>query len=322
MQRESARTATSDTVKSAKKQCVPCVPASAPPKCRPHAPPRTGSTFPNSRPTWNRKGTSGPDRFLDRELSWLAFNARVLELAEDPNLYLLERVSFLSIFASNLDEFFMVRVAGLKRRIATGLAVPSPAGLSPVQVLEQIGEAAHRLQQRHAQVYAEQIRPALAYEHIHLMHWDELDSQAQDQLSAMFAEKVFPILTPLAVDPAHPFPYISGLSLNLAVVVRNPVSDKELFARVKVPDQLPRLISIDGPRAGSVPGPGGAFHRPRGSHRRPPGPALRRHGGAGAPHLPRHPQRGRRSGRGRRREPPAGAGEGTPAAPFRAARPA
>src|SRR5919112_1228903 len=210
--------------------------------------------IPDFAPNLEPDGDISPDRFLDRELSWLAFNARVLELAEDPNLYLLERVSFLSIFASNLDEFFMVRVAGLKRRIATGLAVPSPAGLSPVQVLEQIGEAAHRLQQRHAQVYAEQIRPALAYEHIHLMHWHELDDQAKDQLSAMFAEKVFPILTPLAVDPAHPFPYISGLSLNLAVVVRNPVSDKELFARVKVPDQLPRLISIDGPRAGAVAG--------------------------------------------------------------------
>ncbi|MEN2744151.1 RNA degradosome polyphosphate kinase [Sinomonas halotolerans] len=195
-----------------------------------------------------------PDRFLDRELSWLAFNARVLELAEDPSLYLLERVSFLSIFASNLDEFFMVRVAGLKRRIATGLAVPSPAGLSPIEVLDQISEAAHRLQERHAQVFAKQIRPALEQENIHLVHWDGLDDDARARLSQMFAEQVFPILTPLAVDPAHPFPYISGLSLNLAVVVRNPVSDKELFARLKVPDQLPRLISIDGPRAGTVVG--------------------------------------------------------------------
>src|SRR5215207_6834355 len=210
--------------------------------------------IPDFAPNLEPEGDIRPDRFLDRELSWLSFNSRVLELAEDASLHLLERVSFLSIFASNLDEFFMVRVAGLKRRIATGLAVPSPAGLSPVEVLEKIGEEAHRLQQRHAQVFADQIRPALAYEHIHLMHWDELDDQAKDQLSAMFAEKVFPILTPLAVDPAHPFPYISGLSLNLAVVVRNPISDKELFARVKVPDQLPRLISIDGPRAGSIPG--------------------------------------------------------------------
>ncbi|MCW1249747.1 RNA degradosome polyphosphate kinase [Acaricomes phytoseiuli] len=210
--------------------------------------------IPDFEPTLVPEGDISPDRFLDRELSWLAFNARVLELAEDPNLHLLERVNFLSIFASNLDEFFMVRVAGLKRRIATGLAVPSAAGLSPREVLAQISEEAHHLQARHAHVFADQIRPALAYEHIHLVRWDELDETAKTQLSTMFSEKVFPILTPLAVDPAHPFPYISGLSLNLAVVVRNPVSDKELFARVKVPDQLPRLISVDGPRAGTVPG--------------------------------------------------------------------
>ncbi|UXM90613.1 RNA degradosome polyphosphate kinase [Paenarthrobacter sp. JL.01a] len=230
-------------------------------------PPRFGSSeVPASRATQDRidipefapslepEGDISPDRFLDRELSWLAFNSRVLELAEDPDLFLLERVNFLSIFASNLDEFFMVRVAGLKRRIATGLAVPSPAGLSPIEVLEQIGEEAHKLQERHARVFAEQIRPALAYEHIHLMHWHELDEDARQRISVMFQEKVFPILTPLAVDPAHPFPYISGLSLNLAVIVSNPISDKELFARVKVPDQLPRLISVDGPRAGAIPG--------------------------------------------------------------------
>ncbi|MFQ4148205.1 RNA degradosome polyphosphate kinase [Arthrobacter sp. LAPM80] len=210
--------------------------------------------IPEFEPTLIPEGDISPDRFLDRELSWLAFNARVLELAEDPELQLLERVTFLSIFASNLDEFFMVRVAGLKRRIATGLAVPSPAGLSPLEVLEQISDAAHELQARHAHVFANQIRPALAYEHIHLVHWDEIDDASKIQLSKMFAEKIFPILTPLAVDPAHPFPYISGLSLNLAVVVRNPVSDKELFARLKVPDLLPRLVSIDGSRAGTVPG--------------------------------------------------------------------
>ncbi|MFK0039203.1 RNA degradosome polyphosphate kinase [Paenarthrobacter sp. NPDC090517] len=230
-------------------------------------PPRFGSSeVPASRATQDRidipefapslepEGDISPDRFLDRELSWLAFNSRVLELAEDPDLFLLERVNFLSIFASNLDEFFMVRVAGLKRRIATGLAVPSPAGLSPIEVLEQISEEAHKLQERHARVFAEQIRPALAYEHIHIMHWHELDEDARHRISIMFQEKVFPILTPLAVDPAHPFPYISGLSLNLAVIVSNPISDKELFARVKVPDQLPRLISVDGPRAGAIPG--------------------------------------------------------------------
>jgi polyphosphate kinase len=210
--------------------------------------------IPEFAPSQVPDGDYSLDRFLDREISWLDFNARVLELAEDPDLYLLERVNFLSIFASNLDEFFMVRVAGLKRRIATGLAVPSAAGMSPIEQLEQIKEYAHRLQERHARVFAEQIRPELAYEHIHIVRWNELDDAAQQRLTEMFKEKVFPILTPLAVDPAHPFPYISGLSLNLAVIVRNPVSEKELFARLKVPDQLPRLISIDGPRAGSVPG--------------------------------------------------------------------
>ncbi|MHA7188842.1 RNA degradosome polyphosphate kinase [Arthrobacter sp. MDT2-16] len=210
--------------------------------------------IPEFAPSLLPTGDIRPDRFLDREISWLDFNARVLELAEDPDLFLLERVNFLSIFASNLDEFFMVRVAGLKRRIATGLAVPSAAGLSPIEQLEKIMQDGYQLQQRHAAVFAEHIRPALAAEQIHLTTWAELDETARAELHKMFGEKVFPILTPLAVDPAHPFPYISGLSLNLAVVVRNPVSQKELFARVKVPDQLPRLISVDGPRAGNVAG--------------------------------------------------------------------
>ncbi|NJC23203.1 polyphosphate kinase [Arthrobacter pigmenti] len=210
--------------------------------------------IPEFAPSLLPAGEISPDRFLDREISWLDFNARVLDLAEDPELVLLERVNFLSIFASNLDEFFMVRVAGLKRRIATGLAVPSAAGLSPIEQLETIMAEGLELQRRHAAIFADSIRPALAGENIHLTTWDQLDSAAKTELNKLFAEKVFPILTPLAVDPAHPFPYISGLSLNLAVVVRNPVSEKELFARVKVPDQLPRLISVDGPRAGNVAG--------------------------------------------------------------------
>ncbi len=210
--------------------------------------------IPEFAPSLLPEGEISPDRFLDREISWLDFNARVLDLAEDPDLALLERVNFLSIFASNLDEFFMVRVAGLKRRIATGLAVPSAAGLSPIEQLETIMSEGLELQKRHAAVFADHIRPGLAEEGIHLTTWDELDQDAHRELNKLFSEKVFPILTPLAVDPAHPFPYISGLSLNLAVVVRNPVSDKELFARVKVPDQLPRLVSVDGPRAGNVAG--------------------------------------------------------------------
>ncbi|MGN8244825.1 RNA degradosome polyphosphate kinase [Cellulomonas soli] len=193
------------------------------------------------------------DRFLDRELSWLAFNQRVLELAEDPTLPLLERVRFLAIFASNLDEFFMVRVAGLKRRIATGLAVTAASGLSPRQVLEGIGEAAHVLMERHAKVFAEQVQPALAAEGITLVHWADLGESEQDRLRKFFRRHIFPVLTPLAVDPAHPFPYISGLSLNLAVVVVNPATGKEHFARVKVPPLLPRFIAVDAAGRPSAP---------------------------------------------------------------------
>ena len=199
------------------------------------------------------------ERFLDREISWLDFNTRVLELAEDPDLFLLERVNFLSIFASNLDEFFMVRVAGLKRRIATDIAVPSAAGLSPVEQLKQIHYTAQQLQERHARVLHDVIRPALAEEGIEFVHYRDLTERDRAFLSDFFVRRVFPILTPLAVDPAHPFPYISGLSLNLAVLVRNPITQQTLFARVKVPDQLPRLISLDGDRPASTPGESARF---------------------------------------------------------------
>lgn len=189
------------------------------------------------------------DRFLDREISWLAFNQRVLELAEDPNLYLLERVNFLSIFASNLDEFFMVRVAGLKRRIETGLAVYSSSGLAPAEVLTRISQEAHRLQERHASVFKNQIEPALRANGIRLVHWNELEEHEKSALHTYFQNQIFPVLTPLAVDPAHPFPYISGLSLNLAVVLRNRQNDSEHFARVKVPPLLPRFVKVPGGNA-------------------------------------------------------------------------
>ena len=193
------------------------------------------------------------DRFLDRELSWLAFNQRVLELAEDASLPLLERVRFLAIFASNLDEFFMVRVAGLKRRIATGIAVTAASGLSPRQVLEAISEKAHELMARHARVFSEQVQPALAGEGITLVRFSDLGDGEQDRLRKFFRRQIFPVLTPLAVDPAHPFPYISGLSLNLAVVVVNPATGKEHFARVKVPPLLPRFIAVDASGRPSAP---------------------------------------------------------------------
>ena len=185
------------------------------------------------------------DRFLDRELSWLAFNERVLELAKDSRLPLLERARFLAIFASNLDEFFMVRVAGLKRRIATGLAVTAASGLEPREVLVRINQRAHELQIAHAEVYRQDVEPALEGQGIALVHWGALGEEEQERLHRFFREQVFPVLTPLAVDPAHPFPYISGLSLNLAVTLRNPVTEDEHFARVKVPPLLPRFVAVD-----------------------------------------------------------------------------
>jgi polyphosphate kinase len=185
------------------------------------------------------------DRFLDRELSWLRFNQRVLELAEDPSIPLLERARFTAIFASNLDEFFMVRVAGLKRRIVAGLAVPSASGLQPREVLETIWSVTTDLMQRHAATFRDQIIPALRDQHIQLLRWADLDREEQKKLKKLFKDRIFPVLTPLAVDPAHPFPYISGLSLNLAVLVRNPKTGKEHFARVKVPPIFDRFVAVD-----------------------------------------------------------------------------
>jgi polyphosphate kinase len=184
------------------------------------------------------------DRFLDREISWLQFNERVLQLAANEDLPLLERARYLAIFTSNLDEFIMVRVAGLKRRIATGMAVRSASGLEPRDVLEQISLVAHELTDMHAAVFNDTVRPALEKEGITILHWEQLSDDEQGDLQDMFTEQIFPVLTPLAVDPAHPFPYISGLSLNLAVVLINPKTGKEHFARVKVPPLLPRFLLV------------------------------------------------------------------------------
>ena len=185
------------------------------------------------------------DRFFDRELSWLKFNKRVLELAQDEDLPIIERASFAAIFANNLDEFFMVRVAGLKRRIDTGIAVTAASGLSPRQQLRAISEQAHRLQDEHAHYMIDHILPDLAKEQIVLLSWDTLTAAEQERLSRYYRQQVFPVLTPLAVDPAHPFPYISGGSINLAVLVENPASGKSHFARVKIPGNLNRLVPVD-----------------------------------------------------------------------------
>ncbi|MBK0420544.1 RNA degradosome polyphosphate kinase [Leucobacter sp. CSA2] len=186
-----------------------------------------------------------PDRYIDRELSWLAFNQRVLELAEDPTVPLLERANFLAIFASNLDEFFMVRVAGLKRRIITGLAVPTNVGRAPTDVLADINRTAYELQLRHARCFSDHVRPALAEAGIRIVDWNELDDADREILTEYYEQHIYPVLMPLAVDPAHPFPYISGRALNLSIRVRNPRTDKVEFARLKVPQMIPRYVRVD-----------------------------------------------------------------------------
>jgi polyphosphate kinase len=188
------------------------------------------------------------DRFLDRELSWLRLNQRVLELAEDRSLPLLERVRFAAIFTSNLDEFFMVRVAGLKRRIAAGLAVRAASGALPHDVLRAIWDQSEELSERHARLFRDDLVPELSQAGIELVRWADLDRDEQKYCKKLFKDRVFPVLTPLAVDPAHPFPYISGLSLNLAVVIRNPKSHKQHFARVKVPQIFARFVPLGNAR--------------------------------------------------------------------------
>jgi len=193
------------------------------------------------------------DRYLNRELSWLDFNARVLALAEDSSQPLLERAKFLSIFASNLDEFYMVRVAGLKRRDETGLSVRSADGLSPREQLTLIANRTQDLMEQQARVFLDHVLPELEKHDIRIVGWDDLDDADRLGLSTYFHQHVFPVLTPLAVDPAHPFPYISGLSLNLAVTVRDPEGGQERFARVKVPDNVPRLVRVEtDPQADTV----------------------------------------------------------------------
>ncbi len=189
-----------------------------------------------------------PRRFLNREVSWLDFNQRVLALAQDGRTPLLERTKFLAIFATNLDEFFMVRVAGLIRRLETGLGVRSADGLGTRQQLELIRAQARDLAQKHARTFLDQVRPDLAAAGIEILAWAHLPAAEQLRLHGWFRERIFPVLTPLAVDPAHPFPYISGLSLNLAVLVRDPQTGTERFARVKVPNNVGRFVEIlDGP---------------------------------------------------------------------------
>ncbi|GAA4816638.1 RNA degradosome polyphosphate kinase [Tomitella cavernea] len=209
-----------------------------PPATTPSAPPAATMRTP-------RPDTDLPhDRYLNRELSWLDFNSRVLALAEDSSLPVLERVKFLAIHASNLDEFYMVRVAGLGRRDEAGLPVRSADGLTPREQLQLIGRRTQVTAITHARVFLDHVLPELADAGIRLTRWEALDDDVRKGLSEYFHERVFPVLTPLAVDPAHPFPYISGLSLNLAVTVRDGTTGSEHFARVKVPKNVDRFVPV------------------------------------------------------------------------------
>ncbi|MGH9245630.1 MAG: polyphosphate kinase 1 [Acidimicrobiales bacterium] len=189
------------------------------------------------------------DRFLNRELSWLDFNARVLALADNPAVPILERAKFLSIFSQGLDEFFQVRVAGLKDLVAAGVTTPTPDGRSAAQQLLEIRDVVEDLVGKAERVFLDGLAPALAEVGIVFSSWADLDKDDVKYVDEVFEERIFPVLTPLAVDPGHPFPYISHLSLNLAVVVRDPVIGDRKFARVKVPPLLPRfLVMPDGER--------------------------------------------------------------------------
>src|SRR5712691_10591028 len=189
--------------------------------------------------------TALPDeRYLDREESWLRFNERVLELAEDESVPLLERVGLLAIFATNLDEFFMVRVAGLVRRMVAGFPAEGSGVLLPGRVLANTLELAGKLTVRHARAFSERITPELTEHGIEILRWKELSAGERDTVGDLFRQRIYPVLTPLVVDPAHPFPFISGLSLNLAVMIADSRTDGTIFARVKVPPLLPRFLAV------------------------------------------------------------------------------
>ncbi|WP_084735209.1 RNA degradosome polyphosphate kinase [Actinophytocola xinjiangensis] len=242
MEQPSTPTTTSDTAGATASGAPTAPPAVTAPEPRgvPSAPPAVTPQVSQNEPP-----DLPDDRYLNRELSWLDFNARVLALAEDASQPLLERAKFLSIFASNLDEFYMVRVAGLKRREETGLTVRSADGLTPREQLSYIAKRNQELAEQHAAAWEMRLRPTLAERGIRVAGWAELTEEQHERLTRYFREQIFPVLTPLAVDPSHPFPYISGLSLNLAVTVRDPAGGGERFARVKVPDNVSRLVPVD-----------------------------------------------------------------------------
>ncbi|HEV3398186.1 MAG TPA: RNA degradosome polyphosphate kinase, partial [Actinomycetes bacterium] len=190
-----------------------------------------------------------PYLYINREISWLQFNDRVLAMAADPQVALLERLKYLAIFSTNLDEFFMVRVAGLRDQVAAGMVTRGSDGWTPSDTLEAIAKHVGPSIERQVRVFLDDVVPAMASAGIRIADIAELDDRDLDFLRDYFQRQVFPVLTPLAVDPGHPFPYISNLSLNLAVIVRDPESGARRFARVKVPALIPRFVVMpDGER--------------------------------------------------------------------------
>jgi len=211
---------------------------------RPHQPPHVAGHGPDLSIVSRAEA-----RYLNRHLSWLDFNERVLSLVEDSSRPLLERVKFLAIFASNLDEFFQVRVAELDEQVDAGISVPSADGLSPPEQLHLVRRRSRDLAARHQRVFLDEVAPELHKAGIRVLDWDTLEDEDRRSLDRVFVDSIFPVLTPLSVDPAHPFPYISNLSLNLAVAVRNPHTLVRRFARVKVPPLLSRFVALpDGER--------------------------------------------------------------------------
>ena len=254
----------------------------------------------------------GEHRQVNRELSWLDFNCRVLGLAEEPGIPLLERTKFCAIVSTNLDEFFQIRVAALRDQIAAGIDEATWDGRTPLQQLTEISAVVGGLVARQETVYLDELRPALAEEGIDVVSWDDLGASDRATLREYYDARIFPVLTPLAVDPAHPFPYISNLALSIAAHVADPDTGERRFVRLKIPDVFPRLAA-DRRRP---------FRAVRGGDRSPPPHPVRRHDRRGVGDVPRHPQRrpharggrGRRPARGgRARTAPAAVQQGDPA---------
>ncbi len=200
--------------------------------------------MPKSKTTVTEVNLRDPQYYFNRELSWLEFNNRVLHEATDPRTPLLERLKFMAIFNSNLDEFFMVRVAALEQQVAAKVRKLTPDGRTPTEQLEAIRERLLPMVIEQHQHFEKALRPQLAREGIYILDYMDLNQEQRTYLQNYFEEQIFPVLTPLAVDPSHPFPHISNLSLNLAVVVKDPETGEELFARVKVPKVLPRFVPL------------------------------------------------------------------------------